>query len=230
MNLFAYRKQFDRLFKPLVELNTRIIPISANAWTLVGTLVGIACGVCFYVDQWFMGLVLLPLRGYVDVLDGYVARSRNQSTAFGAVMDDVSDRYILGIIYAGGCLNLAQQYPHLLWVCALGLTGALNNVIIKLSIYAETRDANRETGKLGHPVDLVGMFGSTEFMIYFGFPLGFMWLFNEPRLGVLACWLVAVLSHVSMLQRVVFSWRNYRRPRQAEANAASPAQPAATAP
>ena len=39
-----------------------------------------------------------------------MARSRGESTSFGGVMDDVSDRYILGVIYAGGCLSLPKLF------------------------------------------------------------------------------------------------------------------------
>ena len=43
---------------------------------------------------------------------------------------------MLGIIYAGGCLQLAHDYPHVLIVLGFGVTGSLCNVIAKLSIYA----------------------------------------------------------------------------------------------
>ena len=44
---------------------------------------------------------------------------------------------------------------------AFGVTGSLCNVIAKLSIYAESQqDVIRTEGKLGHPIDLVGVFDS----------------------------------------------------------------------
>ena len=66
-------------------------------------------------------------------------------------------------MYAGGCLNLSDDYPHVLIVLGFGITGALTNVIIKLSIYAESQqDVWRQKGKIGHPVDVVGLFGSAD--------------------------------------------------------------------
>ncbi|MCX5747595.1 MAG: hypothetical protein NT062_34450 [Proteobacteria bacterium] len=127
------------------------------------------------------------------------------------MMDDVADRWVLGVMYAGGCLAIASAYPHILIVLAFGITGALVNVIVKLSIYAETtQDIFREKGKIGHPVDVVGLFGSAEFIIYFGAGILFTAILRDPRPMLVGCWAVAVMSHVSLLQRVVFAWKRYR--------------------
>src|SRR5690606_5241666 len=140
----------------------------ANHWTLLGAFVGLLSAGLFLYGHFASALALLVVRGLLDNIDGYVARTRNQRSTFGAVMDDVTDRWVLGVIYGGGCLNLAHDYPHVLIVLGLGITGALCNVIIKLSIYAESQqDVFREEGKIGHPVDVVGLFGSAEFIIYF---------------------------------------------------------------
>lgn len=211
MNLFAVRKQLDRVLYPLVSRLARL-PLHANHWTLIGAFVGLACAVMFLYGEWWAGLGLLVARGLIDNIDGFVARSRNQRSTFGAVMDDVTDRWVLGIIYAGGCLNLAVDYPHVLIVLGLGITGSLSNVIIKLSIYAESQqDVFREEGKIGHPIDVVGLFGSAEFLIYFGTGVLFTALLDDPRPMLAGVWAVAIMSHLSLFQRVLFAWRRYRR-------------------
>ncbi|HET6610520.1 MAG TPA: CDP-alcohol phosphatidyltransferase family protein [Kofleriaceae bacterium] len=211
MNLFAVRKQLDRLLFPLVSRLAKL-PIRANSWTLLGAVVGIIVGGLFLYGKWWPGLALLVCRGLIDNIDGYVARTRNQRSTFGAVMDDTVDRWVLGIMYAGGCLNLAHDYPHVLIVLGLGITGSLCNALIKLSIYAESqRDVFREEGKIGHPVDVVGVFGSAEFMIYFGTGVLFTALLHDPRPLLAGSWAVAIMSHVSLGQRMVFAWQRYRR-------------------
>jgi CDP-diacylglycerol--glycerol-3-phosphate 3-phosphatidyltransferase len=217
MNLFAIRKQLDRVLHPFISRLSRL-PIHANHWTLLGAFVGLACGVMFLYGKWWIGLVLLLSRGLIDHIDGYVARNRDQRSTFGAVMDDVTDRWVLGIIYAGGCLNLAQDYPHVLIVLGFGITGSLSNVIAKLSIYAESQhDVVRTDGKIGHPVDVVGVFGSAEFIIYFGLGVLFTAILADPRPLLAGIWAVAVMSHLSLFQRVVFAWKRYRRVDPAEA-------------
>lgn len=210
MNLFAIRKQVDTVLHPVVSRLARL-PLHANQWTLAGAILGLACGVALLCKLWWTGLILLVVRGIVDHVDGYVARHRNQRSTFGAVMDDVSDRWVLGIVYTGGCLALQHVYPHVLIVLGFGITGALSNVIIKLSIYAESQqDVVREQGKLGHPIDIIGMFGSAEFLIYFGAGVLFTALLHDPRPMLAGIWAVAILSHVSLLQRVAFAWKRYR--------------------
>ncbi len=211
MNLFAIRKQLDKLLHPVVSAVARL-PINANQWTLLGAFVGLACGVAFLYRAWWPGLGLLLARGLIDHIDGFKARNFNQRSTFGAVMDDVSDRWVLGIIYAGGCLSLASDYPHILIVLGFGITGSLSNVIIKLSIYAESQqDIFREQGKMGHPVDVVGLFGSAEFILYFGSGVLVAAVLDDPRPMLAGCWAVAIMSHVSLLQRVAFAWKRYRK-------------------
>jgi phosphatidylglycerophosphate synthase len=210
MNLFAFRKNIDRLIHPLVAALARL-PIHANAWTAMGAVMGLVGGWLFYRAMWWPGFAVLVARGLVDHIDGYKARNFNQRSTFGAVMDDVCDRWVLGIMYAGGCLNLSFDYPHVLIVLGFGITGALTNVIIKLSIYAESQqDVWREKGKIGHPVDVVGLFGSAEFLIYYGLGVFFTALLHDPRPLLAGCWAVAIMSHVSLLQRVRFAWKRYR--------------------
>lgn len=210
MNLFAIRKQLDRVLYPLVSRLAKL-PLHANHWTLLGAFIGLGCAIFFLYGRWWPGLGLLIARGLIDNIDGFVARTRNQRSTFGAVMDDVTDRWVLGIIYAGGCLHLAQDYPHVLIVLGFGITGSLSNVIVKLSIYAESQqDVFREEGKIGHPIDVVGLFGSAEFLIYFGSGVLFTALLQDPRPMIAGVWAVAIMSHLSLMQRIIFAWRRYR--------------------
>ena len=210
MNLFAVRKHLDRLLKPFVSKVSKL-PIHANQWTLLGAFVGLACAITFLYGYWWAGLGLLLARGMIDNIDGYVARNRNQRSTFGAVMDDITDRWVLGIIYAGACLYLSRDYPHVLIVLGFGITGSLCNVIAKLSIYAESQqDVFRVEGKIGHPIDVVSLFGSAEFLIYFGTGVLFTAIMNDPRPCLAGIWAVAIMSHLSLFQRVFFAWKRYR--------------------
>jgi phosphatidylglycerophosphate synthase len=211
MNLFAVRKQLDKVLHPIVSAIARL-PIHATTWTVFGALVGAVGGVVFFYGHWWAGLALLLVRGLIDHIDGFRARNYNERSTFGAVMDDVCDRWTLGVMYAGGCVNISFDYPHALIVMGVGITGALVNVIIKLSVYAEAQqDIWREKGKIGHPIDVVGLFGSAEFIIYFGTGVFFTALLHDPRPMLAGAWAVAIMSHVSLLQRVGFAWKRYRR-------------------
>lgn len=211
MNLFAVRKHLDKVLHPVVSTIARL-PIRATQWTVFGALLGAVGGVALYYGYWWAGLVLLLVRGLIDHVDGYVARNFNQRSTFGAVMDDVVDRWTLGVMYGGACIRLASSYPHALVLMAVGITGALTNVIIKLSVYAEANnDGKRELGKYSHPIDVVGLFGSAEFILYFGVGLCATAITHDLRPALGGVWAVAILSHVSLLQRVWFARKRYRR-------------------
>lgn len=210
MNLFAVRPQLDRVLNPVSAAVARL-PIHANAWTALGAAVALAGAVALYAGAWGWGLTLLVARGFVDHIDGYKARNHGQRSTFGAIADDVADRWALGVLFTGGCLRLAGAFPHAMVLCGLGITGSLTNVIVKLSIYAEAQqDIFREEGKLGHPVDVVGPFGSAEFILYFGAGLLGTALTHDLRPALFGVFAVVVVSHVSLVQRLVFAWRRYR--------------------
>lgn len=211
MNLFAVRKHLDKLIHPIVSTIARL-PVRATQWTVFGAVLGGGGAVALYYGYWWAGLALLLVRGLIDHVDGYVARNFNQRSTFGAVMDDVVDRWTLGVMYAGACIHLAHDYPHALILMGAGITGALTNVIIKLSVYAEAHhDGRRDHGKYSHPIDIVGLFGSAEFILYFGVGLFLTALTKDLRWALGGVWAVAILSHVSLLQRVWFARRRYRR-------------------
>ena len=210
MNLFAVRKHLDKIIHPVVSTIGRL-PITATQWTAFGAFLGAVGGVALYYGYWWAGLVLLVVRGLVDHVDGYVARNFNQRSTFGAVMDDVVDRWTLGVMYGGACIYLGREYSHALILMGVGITGALTNVIIKLSVYAEAHhDGRREKGKYSHPIDVVGLFGSAEFILYFGVGLALTAITHDLRWALGGVWAVAILSHVSLLQRVWFSRKRYR--------------------
>ncbi len=209
MAFYGLRKPADKILSPFVRV-CACIPLSANAWTLIGALLGIVVGFLFYQGAWIYGALLFCIRGLVDLVDGYVARNSGMRTIFGAIMDDLSDRWVLGVVYTGGCLYLAHTYSHILIICMLGLTGSLANAIVKLSVYAEAmHDGYREDGKIHHPIDPIGCFGSAEFLLYFGGGALLTGIFNDDRFVLVSVWIVCILSHLSLLQRIKFAWKYY---------------------
>jgi hypothetical protein len=47
-------------------------------------------------------------------------------------------------------------------------------------------------------------------LIYYGCGVLFTALLHDPRPVLAGCWAVAIMSHVSLLQRVRFAWKRYR--------------------
>ena len=213
MNLFALRERFDKVSAPFVKTLARI-PLSANGWTFVALLGGIIAAGLFIAGYHAAGVLTFAFRGFLDHVDGYVARTRGECSVLGAVLDDLSDRYVIGIFAFFVCAHYATEYPYLPYLGAFAVTGTLINAFCKPTVYAETGDAVREKGKTTHPMDKVGMFGSAEFLIYFGIPILIASYTDADWLIVVAVALTALMSHVSLIQRLLYVKRHYSAPRE----------------
>jgi CDP-diacylglycerol--glycerol-3-phosphate 3-phosphatidyltransferase/cardiolipin synthase len=52
----------------------------------------------FTVEQPMLALSVLALAGVSDVVDGFLARSRDQATPTGAVVDPITDKLFVGVV------------------------------------------------------------------------------------------------------------------------------------
>lgn len=75
--------------------------ITPNALTLAGLAIGIIAGIVLALGFFVAGGVLILLTGFVDMLDGAVARNGRAMTTFGATFDSISDRYVDCIVLLG---------------------------------------------------------------------------------------------------------------------------------
>jgi archaetidylinositol phosphate synthase len=75
--------------------------VTPNMLTLAGLAIGVVAGIVLALGFFVAGGVLILVTGFVDMLDGAVARNRRTSTTFGATFDSISDRYVDCIILLG---------------------------------------------------------------------------------------------------------------------------------
>ncbi|MFH0737261.1 MAG: CDP-alcohol phosphatidyltransferase family protein, partial [Candidatus Micrarchaeota archaeon] len=74
-----------------------IIPLTPNQWTLLSIVIALAAGAMVAMGNLPLGLGLFALAALSDVIDGAVARARNEVSALGGFMDGVSDRFVEAI-------------------------------------------------------------------------------------------------------------------------------------
>nr|WP_292372077.1 CDP-alcohol phosphatidyltransferase family protein [Methanosarcina sp. UBA411] len=171
----------------------RLIPLSPNTLTLLGFVVSIVAGAAFSLGKPFAGGLLILFSGFFDILDGGVARAKGRITPFGGVLDSVCDRYSDGLMFLGiiagavnGRLVLSPivQIEGWLWA-GFALIGSF------LVSYTRARAESAGCRRLS-----VGIAERTERMIILalGGISGFLgW----------ALVLVAVFSHITIIQRVL---------------------------
>src|SRR2546430_8397301 len=75
--------------------------INPNVLTFLGLVVNFGAAASFAVGKFFIGAAIIFFAGFLDMLDGQVARRQNRVTAFGAFYDSTLDRYADMALYMG---------------------------------------------------------------------------------------------------------------------------------
>jgi archaetidylinositol phosphate synthase len=95
--------------------------LKANHVTIIAFLIGIFASVLVYLQHPFAGVAVLWLSGFLDAVDGSMARQSKTSSPWGTVLDVTLDRIVeAGILVA---LALRHQDPTvLLWFLFLAIS------------------------------------------------------------------------------------------------------------
>ena len=75
--------------------------INPNLLTFLGLVVNFGAAANFAVGNFRTGAIIIFMAGFLDMLDGQVARRQNRVTAFGAFYDSTLDRYADMALYMG---------------------------------------------------------------------------------------------------------------------------------
>ncbi|MBN2121584.1 CDP-alcohol phosphatidyltransferase family protein [Candidatus Micrarchaeota archaeon] len=84
-----------RKFQESVGRTLAFIPLRPNHWTVLALLFGVlgAFSIALLGDL-PMGILFFVLGAATDMVDGAVARARNEATKFGGFLDGVTDRFM----------------------------------------------------------------------------------------------------------------------------------------
>ena len=180
--------------------------LGPNHWTMLSLVPASAGLLALASHRLAVGLVLFAASGFIDMVDGAVARATNSSTASGAFIDGVLDRYVELFLCLGLTLYLGTEAYLLLpipfWI-VLMIFGSVMTSFVRA--YADHR------GVVKDPILQKRMGGILEraerlMVLYLGMLLG---IFDESWL-IWAIIVVAVLSNVTAVQRIIFTIRHGR--------------------
>ncbi|GAB4222603.1 MAG: CDP-alcohol phosphatidyltransferase family protein [Francisella sp.] len=91
------RPWFQKYFINYVARIISRYNVSANMITILSLTTGVISAL-FVSWLPLLAVIFLLLSGYLDILDGSIARIKNQSTAFGTMLDILSDRFVESFI------------------------------------------------------------------------------------------------------------------------------------
>lgn len=202
------RSVAEAIVRPLARLG-----VTPNGLTVTGFVFNLVTAAVIATGHISFGGLLLFLSGGFDMLDGALARVAKQGSNFGAFLDSLLDRYseaaiLLALIYV---FTIRHDTLAVLLVYAV----AMGSILIS---YARARAEG-----LGLEAK-VGIAPRPERILILG--LGLLLNF---RTAIGALVLLAILTHVTAVQRLYHVWRQTRPvPATADEGVAREPEPAAT--
>ncbi len=193
INLQGPRRALGRYFtEPLVKLIAKT-PLTPDGLTWIGLLIAVVAGVVAANGYLFAAGWIVAFSGLFDMLDGALARFKNQSSKFGGVLDSTLDRAGEAAVLLG--LMIFYLFNPSIWgMLFTGLTLIGSQLVSYIRARAEAIDVNCEVGIFTRPERIVIL------------SLGLLFSRFFPVL-LIALGLMAVLSWITAGQRLYFVWQ-----------------------
>jgi CDP-diacylglycerol--glycerol-3-phosphate 3-phosphatidyltransferase len=163
-----------------------------NLFTLLGFFSTLGASLLVLEGFWLFAGLFLIVSGLFDLLDGVIARNLGKATVFGSFFDSVMDRYsdllfLLALIIHG----LGEENAALVVLASVVAIGTA--LIPYVRAKAESLQIPCHTGLMERAERIILL------------SLGTLLNRIEPVL-----WILAVLTHVTVLQRIYHVWKKIR--------------------
>jgi len=166
--------------------------VTPNMFTVFGLAVNSWAAALFALGRFRQAAAVLFLAGFLDIADGQVARRLGRVTAFGAFLDSTLDRYSDLAVYMG----LAVYYTlagRSFYMTLAAMAMASSFMVSYARARAESLIPSCKVGFMERPERLV-------LLILGG-------AFNRMAQVL---WVIAVISTLTVIHRVVYTWRELR--------------------
>ncbi len=148
------RNKSEKLFQSLATILIKN-GVSPNSVTLSALILAIISGILYYFKHPIIAALLLALSGFLDMLDGMIARTAKMETKLGNFLDSLIDRYSDFIpIIAIGIAGLSG------WIyVALAIFGSMipsyTRAKLELNLGQERTKGNTVVGERGDRLLLI---------------------------------------------------------------------------
>jgi CDP-diacylglycerol---glycerol-3-phosphate 3-phosphatidyltransferase len=176
--------------------------ISPNVLTFIGLVINIIAAVLFgYANSQtyprmflYAGLVIIG-AGIFDMVDGRVARATNQVTTFGGFFDSVIDRYSDVALFFGLLVYYARE-NRFFYLVLVAFVMVSSVMVSYTRARAESLIGSCKVGFMERPERIVLVIIGALF----------------ARFGAMApvLWVLAVLSTVTIIHRIIYTYQQTR--------------------
>jgi CDP-diacylglycerol--glycerol-3-phosphate 3-phosphatidyltransferase len=172
--------------------------IHPNVLTFLGLLINVGAAWLLAVGQFRWAGAVIIGAGLFDMVDGRVARETNRVTRFGGFFDSVLDRYsdlglLVGLLVWYGSINR----PSYVVLTAVAMMGSV--MVSYTRARAENSIPTCKVGFMERPERVVLMIIGA--------------LFNKEAQVL---WVIAVLSNLTVIHRMIFTWQEAKRLEEAQ--------------
>ncbi|WP_428345787.1 phosphatidylinositol phosphate synthase [Nocardioides sp.] len=187
-----FRAFWTKVVSPIAHLLIRL-GVSADAVTIVGTL-GVCAGALVFFPQGklLIGVLVISLFVFSDMIDGYMARTTGTSNKFGAFLDSTLDRVGDAAVFGGLVLFYAGPGDSDLYMVLSLICLVMGNVTSYARARAEGLGMQAKVGIAERADRLVAILVAT----------GLSDLLNLPILLEIVLWALAAASTVTVIQRI----------------------------
>ena len=178
------------------------LPMSPNQITLLSILFALIAGGLIIFHQFVYGAIFFLVAGVMDVIDGAVARAKDQTTKFGGFLDGVSDRFVEAIfLFSLMFYDLPTVFINpQVWLAGLIFIGTCMPSFVRA--YGEHKHVidHNTANKLG------GIFERSEriITIFLGIVIGF---FISWQWFIYIIILSIILSLITVIQRIYIIYK-----------------------
>ena len=137
-----YYTLIERLIRPLIRSS-----FSPDIVSLVSLVASFAALILYARGTFFWGGIVLLLSGFLDTIDGTIARLTGRSTRFGTLLDSTLDRYADFFVFAG--LLIFYRYHWMFYIVTLAILGSFMVSYVKAR--AESLGTTRVVGLMQRP-------------------------------------------------------------------------------
>lgn len=188
-----FRAFWGRFFTPVARLLLRL-GISPDAVTIVGT-VGVCAAALFFFPRgdFLVGVLVIGLFVFSDLVDGLMARLSGQTSSWGAFLDSTLDRFGDAAIFAGIAMYYAGRGD------SQPLTALAIYCLVMGSVTSYARARAESLGMQAK----VGIAERADRLVAVLLLTGLSDLLNLPILLPIVLGVLAVASTVTVVQRIL---------------------------
>ena len=126
---------------PIINIGANFLlklKLSANNVTFIALLIGVSTSALIYFDLPILAVLMLWISGYLDAVDGAMARKSNTTSTFGTLMDITFDRIVEVLMI----FTLALKYP----LARMNFIVLLMCIIISMTIFLTVGAVSEKSG------------------------------------------------------------------------------------